>query len=67
MSTFIQFIKLFKVALFNNKERDFRTDKNYSNTQNDAESTSKSELTSTFIMKIRIKKYDADNTLSYEQ
>lgn len=28
--TFLQFIKLFKIALFNNKERDIKTNKNTS-------------------------------------
>jgi hypothetical protein len=45
-STFNQFIKLFKIALFNNKERDFKNDgKN-------------NRCKSTFIMKIGFKVYN---------
>ena len=43
-TTFNQFIKIFKVALFNNKERDFKNNNN-------------GKCKSTFIMKVRNKLY----------
>ncbi len=53
-TTFNQFIKLFKIALFNNKERDFNHD--FKN----------SKPKSTFIMKIRSKLYNEQNDLIRE-
>ena len=55
VTTFSQFIKIFKVALFNNKERDFKTD--YSN----------GKYKSTFIMKIRNKVYNENGEMTKNQ
>lgn len=53
-STFNQFIKVFKIALFNNKERDFSS------------GGSTQKLKSTFIMKVRNKIYNEDGELIKE-
>ena len=53
-TTFNQFIKLFKIALFNNKERDFSLGGNVE------------KLKSTFIMKVRSKLYSDDGELMRE-
>ena len=54
-TTFNQFIKLFKIALFNNKERDLQYD------------TQPINCNSTFIMKIRRKLYDEKGELAKQQ
>lgn len=48
-TTFNQFIKYFKIALFNNKDRDFKSE------NKDA------KCRSTFIMKARSKSYNSEN------
>ncbi len=63
--TFLQFIKLFKIALFNNKERDIKTNKDVVNKYKNVEKAH--EFCSSFIMKIRIKKYNLESDLIYEQ
>mgnify|MGYP000221089037 CR=1 FL=1 len=55
VTTFNQFIRIFKVALFNNKERDFKTD------------NLNGKYKSTFIMKIRNKVYDENGEMTKNQ
>lgn len=52
--TFNQFIKLFKIALFNNKQRDFKSE------------NKSGKCKSTFIMKTRSKIYSVDDELLKE-
>lgn len=67
VSTFRQFIKLFKIALFNNKTRDFRTGKVEKDFVGRNDGHEKRVESSSFLMKIRAVVYNERGEVDFRQ